>query len=47
MTVPTQLPDAFRHLVPNDNFYCQMPLKIAKIDLFGILKMPVGRSGCE
>jgi len=23
----TRLPDAFHHLVPNDNFYCQTPLK--------------------
>jgi len=25
MTLRTQLPDAFHHLVPNDNFHCQMP----------------------
>jgi len=25
--VQTRLPDAFHHLVPNDNFHCQTPLK--------------------
>jgi len=37
MTLRTRLPDAFHHLglVPNDNFYCQTPLKNAKFDLFG------------
>jgi len=35
MTLRTRLPDAFRHLVPNDNFYSQTPLKNAKFDLFG------------
>jgi len=25
----------FYHLVPNDNFHCQTPLKNAKFDLFG------------
>ena len=35
MMFRTQLPDAFHHLVPDDNFHCQMPLKKAKFDLFG------------
>jgi len=35
MTLRTLLQDAFRHLVPNDNFYCQTSLKNAKLDLFG------------
>ena len=37
MAIRTRLPDAFHHLglVPNDNFYCQTPLKNAKFDLFG------------
>ena len=26
--------DAFHHLVPNDNFHCQSPLRNAKFDLF-------------
>ena len=34
MTFWTGLPDAFHHLVPNDNFYCQTPLKNAKFGLF-------------
>jgi len=35
VTFRTQLPDAFHHLVPDDNFHCQTPLKKAKFDLFG------------
>ena len=35
MTLRTRLSDAFHHLVPNDNFDCQTPLKNAKFDLFG------------
>jgi len=35
MTLRTRLPDTFHHLVPNDNFHCQTPLKNAKFDLFG------------
>jgi len=35
MTLRIRLPDAFYHLVPNDNFHCQTPLKNAKFDLFG------------
>jgi len=35
MTLRTRLPDAFHHLLPNDNFHCQTPLKNAKFDLFG------------
>jgi len=35
MTLRTRLPDAFHHLVPNDNFPCQMPSKNAKFNLFG------------
>jgi len=35
MALKTWLPDAFHHLVPNDNFHCQMSLKNAKFDLFG------------
>ena len=31
----TRLPDAFHHLVPNDNFQCQAPMKNAKFDLVG------------
>jgi len=27
MTLRTQLADNFHHLVPNDNFHCQVPLK--------------------
>jgi len=34
MTLRIRLPDAFHHLVPNDNFHCQTPLKNAKFDLF-------------
>jgi len=34
MTLRTRLPNAFHHLVPNDNFHCQTPLKNAKFDLF-------------
>jgi len=47
MTLRTRLPDAFRHLVPNDTFHCRTPLKNAKSDLFGSEKMLVGESGCE
>jgi len=32
------LPDAFHHLLPNDNFYCQTPLKNVTFDLFGSKK---------
>jgi len=35
MTLRTRSPDVFHHLVPNDNFQCQTPLKNAKFDLFG------------
>jgi len=35
MSLQTWLPDAFHHLVPNDNFHCEMPLKNAEFDLFG------------
>jgi len=35
MTLRTRLPDVFHHLVPNNNFLCQTPLKNAKFDLFG------------
>jgi len=35
MKLRTRLPDAFHHLVPNDNCHCQTPLKKAKFDLFG------------
>jgi len=35
MTLRTRFPDAFHHLVPNNNFHCQTPLKNAKHDLFG------------
>jgi len=35
MTLRTRLPDAFHHLVSNDNFYRQTSLKNAKFDLFG------------
>jgi len=35
MTLRTRLPNAFHHLVPNDNFHCQTPLKNAKFYLFG------------
>jgi len=35
MALRTWLPGAFHHLVPNDNFHCQTPLKNAKFDLFG------------
>jgi len=35
MTLRARLPDAFQHLVPNDNFHCQTPLKNVKFDLFG------------
>jgi len=34
-TLRTRLPDAFRHLVPNDHFHYQTPLKNANCDLFG------------
>jgi len=34
----TRLPDAFHHLVPSDNFYCQTLLKNAKFDLLGSKK---------
>jgi len=34
MMLRTRLPDAFHHLVPNDNFHWQTPLKNAKFDLF-------------
>jgi len=34
MKLRTRLPDAFYHLVPNNNFHCQTPLKNAKFDLF-------------
>jgi len=34
------MPDAFHHLVSNDNFHCQTPLKNAKFDLFGSEKCP-------
>jgi len=27
MTLLARLPDAFHHLVPNNNFHCQTPLK--------------------
>jgi len=27
VTLKTRLPDAFHHLVPNDNFHCQTPFK--------------------
>ena len=35
MKLRTRLPDAFYHLVANDNFYCQARLKNAKFDLLG------------
>jgi len=35
MMLWTWLPDAFHHLVPNDNFHYQTPLKNARFDLFG------------
>jgi len=35
ITLRTRLPDAFRHLVPDNNFHCQTPVKNAKFDLFG------------
>jgi len=38
MTFRTPLPDAFHHLVTNDNLTCQTPLKNAKFDLFGTEK---------
>jgi len=34
MKLRTRLPDAFYHLVANDNFHCQAS-KNAKFDLFG------------
>jgi len=46
MTLRTQLLDAFHHLVPNDNFHCQTPLKNAEFDLFSS-KKTVGKYGCE
>jgi len=42
----TRFPDAFQHLVPNDNFHCQTPLK-RQIWLIWQWRMPVGKSGCE
>jgi len=35
------LPDAFRHIVPNDNLDWQTPLKNTKFYLFGSKKMPI------
>jgi len=35
MTLKTPLPNVFHHLVPNNNFHCQTPLKTAKFDLSG------------
>jgi len=35
MKLRTRLPDAFHHLVPNDNFHIQTPLRNAEFDLFG------------
>jgi len=35
MTLRTRLPAAFHHLVPNDNFHCQTPLKNATFYIFG------------
>jgi len=34
MTLQTRLPDSFHHLVPNDNFHCQMPWENDQFDLF-------------
>jgi len=31
MTFRTRLPDAFHHLVPNDNFDCQMTVKSSRL----------------
>jgi len=45
MTLRTRLPDAFRHSVPNDNFHCQMSLKMTNLTYLAV-KMPVGKSGC-
>jgi len=47
MTLQAQLPDAFHHLVPNDNFHCQTPLKNATFDLFRSAKCHLAKSGCE
>ena len=41
MTFRTRLPDTFHHLVPNDHFQCQTPLKNAKFVI------PVLRYGSE
>jgi len=38
MTLRRWLPNSFHHLVPNDNFHCQMPLKNAKFNIFGTEK---------
>jgi len=40
-----RLPDAFHHLVLNDNFHCQMRLKMPNLTYLAV-KMPVGKSGC-
>ena len=34
MTLRTALPEAFRYLLPNDDFHCQTPLKNVTFDLF-------------
>ena len=46
MSLLTRLPDVFHHLVPNDNFHCQMPLKTPNLTYLAV-KMPVGKSHCE
>ena len=42
----TRLTDAFNHLVSNDNFHCQTPLKTPSLTYLAV-KMPGGRSGCK
>jgi len=34
MTLRTELPDSFSHLLPNNNFHCQTALKNATFDFF-------------
>jgi len=35
-TLRTRLPDAFHHLVPNDNFHCQTPFKTPNLTYLAV-----------
>jgi len=36
MTVQTWLPDVFHYLVQNNNFHCQMPLKMPNLTYLAV-----------